>query len=107
MESGVCLVESESAGNTSALGILNGRGKFYHGLFQINEEYWCRKGNPGGGCNVTCESLTDEDISMAAACALKIYNRHGFRQWAGWKVRCEGKSIDLSKCFVETENLMK
>lgn len=52
---GVCLVEKESGYRTDAVGKLNGDGSWDHGLFQVNDRYWCtRDGPPGKECNVSC-----------------------------------------------------
>lgn len=52
---GVCLVEGESSGQTDVVGPPNTDGSRDHGLFQINDRYWCEDGpNPGKECNVRC-----------------------------------------------------
>lgn len=52
---GVCLVLSESNGNTKAVNNYNSDGSKDWGLFQINDRYWCKNGYRGGGCNVDCQ----------------------------------------------------
>ncbi|XP_067002032.2 lysozyme [Anabrus simplex] len=95
----VCLVEAESGRNTAAKGGPNRDGSYDFGLFQINSRYWCGLNGKGGDCNIKCSDLLNDDISDDAKCALKIYRRHGFSAWYGWKNKCNGKPLpDLSKC---------
>ncbi|KAF6206240.1 hypothetical protein GE061_017469 [Apolygus lucorum] len=52
------------------------------GLFGIPGQYWC------GQCDITCDKLTNDDLSEDVACAQLIYNRYnsenrsGFKAWA-------------------------
>ncbi|CAG9785785.1 unnamed protein product [Diatraea saccharalis] len=96
----VCLVEKESSRSTSALSPVNSNGSRDHGLFQINDKYWCSTTNqPGKDCNVTCAQLRTKNIAKASKCAKKIYQRHGFDAWYGWKNHCKGKTLpNISKC---------
>ncbi|XP_069681842.1 lysozyme-like [Periplaneta americana] len=95
----VCLVESESSRNTAAKGGPNTDGSYDYGLFQINSRYWCGLNKAGGDCNLTCNSLLDNDISNDSACAKKIHSRQGFSAWYGWQNKCKGKKLpDVSKC---------
>ncbi|CAG4985641.1 unnamed protein product [Parnassius apollo] len=100
MRDWVCLVENESSRRTDIVSRPNGDGSRDYGLFQINDRYWCSNtGQPGKDCNVTCKQLLSDDISKAAACAKKIYQRHGFDAWYGWKNKCRGKPLpDISSC---------
>ncbi|CAH0406818.1 unnamed protein product [Chilo suppressalis] len=51
----VCLVEMESTRRTHVTGSPNSDGSKDHGLFQINDRYWCNDSNvPGKECHVTC-----------------------------------------------------
>ncbi|RVE49532.1 hypothetical protein evm_005873 [Chilo suppressalis] len=96
----VCLVEKESGRRTNAIGPTNSNGSRDHGLFQINDKYWCSTTNkPGKDCNVTCAQLRTNDITKACKCAKKIYQRHGFNAWYGWVNHCKGKTLpNISKC---------
>ncbi|KPI92930.1 Lysozyme [Papilio xuthus] len=100
MRDWVCLVESESSRRTDIIGKPNYDGSRDYGLFQINDRYWCSTTNkPGKDCNVTCKQLVTDNISKAATCAKKIYQRHGFNAWYGWKNKCQGKPLpDISSC---------
>ncbi|CAK1540730.1 unnamed protein product [Leptosia nina] len=95
----VCLVESESSRSTSAVSKKNKNGSRDYGLFQINDKYWCStKKNPGKDCNVLCSQLITDDITKASTCAKKIFKRHGFDAWYGWKSHCQGTLPDIKSC---------
>ncbi|XP_015597739.1 lysozyme isoform X2 [Cephus cinctus] len=100
---GVCLVENESARNTSAIGGPNSNGSYDYGLFQINGKYWCAEGVNGGDCNMKCEDLIDDDITDDSKCCLEmIYPRHGFNAWHGWERKCKYHPLpDVTHCFNE------
>uniref|UniRef100_A0AB38ZEA5 lysozyme n=1 Tax=Ectomocoris sp. TaxID=3104572 RepID=A0AB38ZEA5_9HEMI len=96
----VCLVEAESSRDTSKKGGPNRNGSYDHGLFQINDKYWCKNGQKGGDCNVKCEDLRADDISASIKCAQKVKKRHGFNAWYGWKNNCKGKPLpNINNCF--------
>lgn len=96
----VCLVEAESSRKTHKIGKVNKNGSRDYGLFQINDKYWCSNTNTAGkDCNVTCADVTTDDITKAAVCAKKVYRRHNFMAWYGWRNKCQGKSLpDISSC---------
>ncbi|XP_069356129.1 uncharacterized protein Lrt [Maniola hyperantus] len=93
----VCLIEQESDRNTAAHTVKTSR-KQYYGLFQIGSE-WCKEGRRGGKCNVSCESLLDDDIKDDCACAYQIFEQEGFKYWTKWDARCKGQRLpDIQKC---------
>ncbi|KAL4715312.1 hypothetical protein ACJJTC_004764 [Scirpophaga incertulas] len=96
----VCLIEGESSRRTDVIGPPNTDGSRDHGLFQINDRYWCNNGpTPGKECRVTCADLRTDNISKASACAKKIYQVQGFSAWTAWTRDCKGKKLpDISKC---------
>ncbi|KAJ0175803.1 hypothetical protein K1T71_008962 [Dendrolimus kikuchii] len=97
----VCLVEHESSRYTDKVGKVNKNGSRDYGLFQINDKYWCSNtSTPGKDCNVTCNQLLTDDITKAATCAKKIYKRHKFDAWYGWKNNCKtaGSLPNISSC---------
>ncbi|XP_044726460.1 lysozyme-like [Chrysoperla carnea] len=94
-----CLVLSESSGDTKKTH-KNNNGSTDYGLFQINDRYWCAHGKNGKDCNVNCNDLLKDDITLAAKCAKKVYDRHGFEAWYGWKNKCKnGKAKSVQHCF--------
>lgn len=54
----MCLVESESAFNSSSVGGPNSNGSFDWGIFQINDNYWCEAEFEGlsNDCGIECTS---------------------------------------------------
>lgn len=44
--------------------------------------------------------LLKNNIDPDIKCALKIYNRHGFPAWMGWKAHCKGKRLpSVDECY--------
>lgn len=96
----VCLVQAESGFRTDIVGKPNKNKSVDYGLFQINDKYWCAHGKAGKDCNVSCENLLKDDITLAARCAQKIFKRHGYKAWYGWRSKCEGKALpSTNECF--------
>ncbi|XP_055380714.1 uncharacterized protein LOC129611545 [Condylostylus longicornis] len=102
----LCIANYESHFNTSALGRINIDGSFDHGLFQINDEFWCSPPGKGFGCNLPCDKLRDSDISDDVNCIKIIYNEHkklfgdGFKAWTVYESLCKNRSEQFSKdCF--------
>jgi len=52
---GICLIYWESRYDTEAVGRLNSDGSLDHGLFQINDRYWCKEGVIDGACGLDCK----------------------------------------------------
>uniref|UniRef100_A0A224Y095 lysozyme n=1 Tax=Panstrongylus lignarius TaxID=156445 RepID=A0A224Y095_9HEMI len=97
----VCLAAAESSLNTHRTN-KNRNGSTDYGLFQINNMYWCT--TPGyasrsNECRTTCSEFLNNDISKAVACANKVYARHGYLAWEGWKAKCRRGVRDLSYCM--------
>ncbi|BES99953.1 lysozyme [Nesidiocoris tenuis] len=90
----VCIAEHESSLNTSAVGPPNWDQSRDHGLFQINDRYWCSP--PGSACGISCQSLEDDDIVDDWKCAKRIFKAHrlqegnGFKAWAVYGPHCSG-----------------
>lgn len=87
------MAEHESSLNTAALGGPNVDGSYDHGLFQINDFYWCAPPGPNNECGVTCDALRTDDITAAANCALKIFGVQGFEAWVAWQNNCRGQDV--------------
>ncbi|WP_407809573.1 hypothetical protein, partial [Staphylococcus aureus] len=64
----ICLVKYESSFDTSAKGGPNWDGSYDHGLFQINDRYWCAPPGPHNECGVTCDELRSDDITAVVKC---------------------------------------
>ncbi|CAK1540731.1 unnamed protein product [Leptosia nina] len=98
MRDWVCLIEKESQNRNDAIGKLNADGSWDHGLFQINDRYWCSRGHAGKDCNVSCEALRSDNMGPAAKCAKKIFARHGFSAWTAWRAYCQGGLPNIGNC---------
>ncbi|XP_023223983.1 lysozyme c-1-like [Centruroides sculpturatus] len=88
----ICLVRHESNFNSRIRSKMNKNKTFDHGIFQINDGYWCSPGRYNE-CKISCSALRDDNISDDIKCARKIYSRHGFRAWYGWRRNCSGKNL--------------
>ncbi|XP_067127072.1 lysozyme-like [Centruroides vittatus] len=98
----ICLVEHESSYNTAGKGEPNWDGSYDHGLFQINDRYWCSPPHHVNECNVRCSDLRTDDISIAVKCAKKIFEVHNFYAWVAWKNRCQNTDVSryVSDCHL-------
>ncbi|XP_062550871.1 lysozyme-like [Armigeres subalbatus] len=96
----VCLAQAESSLNTVKTH-KNSNGSTDYGLFQINNKYWCSSAgySSSNECKLSCADLLTNDISKAVSCANKIYARHGYSAWYGWKAKCKSGVKDLSSCM--------
>ncbi|GAB6024888.1 hypothetical protein CHUAL_009998 [Chamberlinius hualienensis] len=73
----LCIVEHESSYDTRARNPYNYDGSSDHGLFQVNDRYWC---SPGGAnvCKMPCSNhYIGDDIT----CVKTIYRVHGYSAW--------------------------
>ncbi|KAL1448891.1 hypothetical protein WDU94_000142 [Cyamophila willieti] len=88
----VCIATKESNRNTGAVSPLDPDGSRDHGIFQINDRYWCTASGPAGkGCNAQCSSFENDDISDDVSCIAKIYaetaklSGNGFTGWSTYQ----------------------
>lgn len=76
----------------------------HHGIFQINEDRWCRKKSESmedgaKGCPVFCDQLRDTNITDDIKCAKNVKALLGFDVWSSYSQHCKGKSeVFVSKC---------
>nr|XP_029734419.1 lysozyme-like [Aedes albopictus] len=96
----VCLAQAESSLTTTKTH-KNSNGSTDYGLFQINNKYWCSAAGytSGNECKVSCADLLTNDITKAVNCANKVFARHGYSAWYGWKAKCASGVKDLSYCM--------
>lgn len=56
---------------------MSGDGSLDHGIFQINDRYWCTDADDDiKACGITCKALEDDDLTDDIACARRIYRQH-------------------------------
>uniref|UniRef100_A0A4Q8K2I4 lysozyme n=1 Tax=Liphistius thaleban TaxID=1905330 RepID=A0A4Q8K2I4_9ARAC len=89
----ICLIQHESSFNTRSKGGPNRNGSYDHGLFQINDNYWCSPPARNNDCKISCSNLRDDNIADDVKCAKLIYRRHKFNAWYGWVNNCKGKNL--------------
>uniref|UniRef100_A0A146L4E8 lysozyme n=2 Tax=Lygus hesperus TaxID=30085 RepID=A0A146L4E8_LYGHE len=106
----VCIAFRESSYNTRAMGPINDYDNSTdHGLFQINNRYWCSP--PGTGCGVTCESLRGDDITPQWRCAqivfreTQVLKNNGFLAWTTYEKHCAGDTSSyIAGCGILTSD---
>uniref|UniRef100_A0A0A9XIY9 lysozyme n=1 Tax=Lygus hesperus TaxID=30085 RepID=A0A0A9XIY9_LYGHE len=105
----VCIAKWESSYNTGAVGPPNSDGSRDHGLFQINDRYWCSP--PGTGCGVSCRSLEGDDIAPQWKCAKRVYKAtklqvgNGFKAWTTYAPHCAGDTSSyVAGCRLSTSD---
>lgn len=92
----VCIAEGESGYNTKATN-RNKNGSTDYGIFQINNNWWCKDPKKPGrpnGCKIPCSSLVDDKITDDIKCAVVIKKQQGFKAWVAWRNKCKGKNLD-------------
>uniref|UniRef100_A0A8D8W6W8 lysozyme n=1 Tax=Cacopsylla melanoneura TaxID=428564 RepID=A0A8D8W6W8_9HEMI len=101
----VCIASKESTRNSNKKSPKNKNGSKDHGIFQINDKYWCTDSGPAGlDCNAKCSSFEDDDIADDVTCVAKIYKQtkrskgDGFKAWSTYKF-CD--SPDKVNAFVK------
>lgn len=99
-----CIAEHESSYRTWVVGSANSDGSKDHGIFQINDRYWC---DPRNGekslniCKVDCAALRTDHIDQAVKCAQKVLKKD-HNNWAAWSVyniHCNGYLPSIEDCF--------
>jgi nitric oxide reductase large subunit len=77
------------------------------GIYAIGSQWWCKQGTvPGGSCNVTCDSLVDDDIADDVACANLIMSQQGVAAFGTSSSHCrEAYEHKTDECLAEYEVL--
>lgn len=65
------------------------------GLYAISRKFWCSENEDGGGCNVNCSSLTNDDITDDVLCGSKILKGQG--GLSAWGRNVEGCRLHYEK----------
>ncbi|XP_077185475.1 lysozyme C, milk isozyme-like [Paroedura picta] len=92
----VCMAYYESRYNTSAVGPPNSDGSMGYGIFQINSSWWCSNGDgmTANGCQTSCSSFLDDDISNDIQCAKRIVcDPNKMDAWVSWTNSCKGRDL--------------
>lgn len=94
----VCIAEHESSYRTWVVGPANSDGSRDHGIFQINDRYWCLPSDGGrssNGCQVNCDALRTDHINRAVRCAQKVKREQGWDAWSVYRPHCSGRLPSL------------
>ncbi|XP_076140505.1 lysozyme C II-like [Alosa pseudoharengus] len=89
----VCLAKWESDYNTQAINRHNTDGSTDYGIFQINNNYWCKDPNfksKANGCGISCSALLSDNIQPSINCAKRIASEQGMSAWVAWVKHCQG-----------------
>lgn len=98
----VCIAFHESRYRTWVVGPPNSDGSRDHGIFQINDRYWCLPSDGGwseNGCNVSCDALRTDHINRAVRCAQKVKREQGWDAWSVYRPKCSGHLPSIEGCF--------
>ncbi|XP_052122719.1 lysozyme 2-like isoform X3 [Frankliniella occidentalis] len=87
----VCIAWEESKYDTQAIGRMNSDGSADHGIFQINDRYWCDVGSRG--CGVSCATLR-RDMDAMMRCVRMVHGVHGFSGWTTYPRCYHPRSVD-------------
>ncbi|KAH8299483.1 hypothetical protein KR044_001786 [Drosophila immigrans] len=103
----VCIAQHESSFRTWVIGPPNNDGSQDHGLFQINDLYWCQPDNgkfSHNECNEMCDALRTDHIERALRCAQKIKRSQGWTAWSVYNPHCAGRLPSIDDCFGSRSN---
>lgn len=98
----VCIAEHESSYRTWIVGPPNSDGSRDHGIFQINDRYWCLPSDgrrSSNGCNVNCDALRTDSINRAVRCAQQVLRAQGWGAWSVYRPKCSGQLPSIEDCF--------
>lgn len=76
----LCIAETLHTAHNSGHGFI--------GIYRVGHEWWCGRDQPGGGCNVTCANLLDNDIADDVACASLILSQQKLTAWGKSESSC-------------------
>ncbi|XP_037051839.1 lysozyme C-like [Bradysia coprophila] len=78
----------------------------YKGIYAIGSKWWCGKDAPGGGCNVKCSELLDDDIADDVTCANLILSQQGLTGWGKSEKACQRYEQKAEECLGPIEMLI-
>ncbi|XP_055942604.1 lysozyme C-1-like [Argiope bruennichi] len=95
----LCVVHWESAFNTNAVNKGATPNSLDYGIFQINDDKWCKSPlRPSQNrCRISCERLKDDDLSDDVACLQQIIQEKGFHEWMSYGLRCNSNTEEYFK----------
>ncbi|EDV95954.1 lysozyme S [Drosophila grimshawi] len=95
-----CIAERESSYRTHVVGPANTDGSHDHGIFQLNDRYWCQaRGRRSSNlCGLSCDTVRTDDITNAVRCAQRVLSIQGWTAWSVWRF-CSGDLPSIDPCF--------
>ncbi|XP_069891184.1 alpha-lactalbumin [Dipodomys merriami] len=87
-----CIIFHTSGFDTQT--IIKNNGSTEYGLFQISNNFWCKSHQIPQSrniCNITCESLLDDNLTDDMKCVQKILDIKGIDYWLAHKALCSEK----------------
>lgn len=76
----------------------------YIGIYRISRQWWCGNDAPGGGCNVKCSDLVDDDIADDVICANLILSEQGLGAWGESETSCKRKCGQMADDCLGTDD---
>ncbi|CAO1415742.1 unnamed protein product [Diamesa serratosioi] len=90
----VCFAELTSKLNTQSYWNQN------YGLLKLNGRVWCSEnGEKGGGCDMDCADLLDDDITDDIKCAKTIIAREGLDAWRLTRECLQNSNDIVNECI--------
>ncbi|XP_060109410.1 lysozyme C, milk isozyme-like [Heteronotia binoei] len=96
LENWICMAYHESRYDSRAVGRGNSDGSVDYGIFQINSRWWCsnEEGRTANGCQTSCSSFLDDDISNDIECAKRVVrDPNRMDAWVAWRKYCKGRDL--------------
>lgn len=90
----VCVADTRSKFDSSGDLMTNS----FLGIYRFGKQWWCGVDVPGGGCNLTCDKLVDNDITDDIKCALETIKRTGTGAWELKDSNCREYSKKIGEC---------
>ncbi|XP_036154900.1 lysozyme C, milk isozyme-like [Myotis myotis] len=92
----VCMAEHESSFNTRAFNGRNSNGSSDYGIFQLNNQWWCKdnKFPSENACNIMCSKFLDDNISDDINCIKRVVrDPNGMSAWVAWVNHCKNRNL--------------
>lgn len=76
----------------------------FKGIYAIGSRWWCGADQAGGGCNVKCSDLLDDDIEDDVRCASLILSQQGLSGWSRSESACQrAYGTKTEDCLMEED----